>query len=333
MVFSLNLTELFQSFDIQYIINDATDNQFQPISEPMNIKVISGVVIAGLAASYAGGKFYMTDKVATQLDAKIIEMQPMVDVKYSDLSVEPITQKIQLRDVVLSPADGSAKPITINEITINELDTSADFPSALDLALSGISISIDDVEPQTAMQLQALGYSDDMLLSLTTKYTYVDNVMDWQFGLSAQDMGKMEYSLNIANFDFDPQQPVTLLFSYPNYQLNSAEFTYTDTSFIERLIKQEAENSDISVAELKTRISAKINAMLAADLENSNGQSTDEEMKVAKSAAEAFIKFINDPQSITISVNPTQAVTLGEITQSQHDPAKLIALLNMAFKA
>ena len=298
----------------------------------MNIKLISGVVIAGLAVSYVGGKLYMTDQVATQLDAKIIEMQPMLDVKYGDLSVEPITQKIQLHNVVLTPADGSGNPITINEITVNELDTSSEFPTALDFVLNGISISIDDIEPQTADRLKALGYSDDLLISLSTKYTYVDNVMDWQFGLSAQDMGKMEYSLNIANFEFDPKQPLTLLFSYPNYQLNSAEFTYTDQSLVNRMMKQEAENSAISVEELKQRLSDKINAMLAADLETSNEMS-DAEVNVAKNAAEAFIKFINDPQSITISINPEQAVTLGEITQAQNDPAKLITLLNMAFKA
>ena len=298
----------------------------------MNIKLISGVVIAGLAVSYVGGKLYMTDKVEKQLDAKIIEMQPMLDVKYGDLSVEPITQKIQLHNVVLTPADGSGNPITINEITVNELDTSSEFPTALDFVLNGISISIDDIEPQTADRLKALGYSDDLLISLSTKYTYVDNVMDWQFGLSAQDMGKMEYSLNIADFEFDPKQPLTLLFSYPNYQLNSAELTYTDQSLVNRIMKQEAENSAISVEELKQRLSDKINAILAADLETSNKMS-DAELNVAKNAAEAFIKFINDPQSITISINPEQAVTLGEITQSQNDPAKLITLLNMAFKA
>ncbi|SQD77006.1 hypothetical protein [Moritella yayanosii] len=298
----------------------------------MNIKLISGVVIAGLAVSYVGGKLYMTDKVEKQLDAKIIEMQPMLDVKYGDLSVEPITQRIQLHNVVLTPADGSGHPITINEITVNELDTSSEFPTALDFVLSGISLNIDDIEPQTADKLKALGYNDDLLISLSTKYTYVDNVMDWQFGLSAQDMGKMEYSLNIANFEFDPKQPLTLLFSYPNYQLNSAEFTYTDQSLVKRMMKQEAENSAISVEELKQRLSDKINAMLAADLETSH-ELSDAEVNVAKNAAAAFIKFINDPQSITISINPEQAVTLGEITQAQHDPAKLIALLNMAFKA
>ncbi|PKH06737.1 hypothetical protein [Moritella sp. Urea-trap-13] len=299
----------------------------------MNIKLISGVVIAGLAASYAGGKIYMTDKVATQLDAKIIEIQPMIDIKYGDISVEPITQKIQLRDVVLSPADGSESPITINEITVNKFDTSSDFPAALDLALNGISISIDDIEPQTAMLLQELGYKDNMLISLATKYTYVNNVMDWQFNLSAQDMGKMEYSLNIANFEFDPQQPVSLLFAYPNFQLNAAEFTYTDKSFVERLFKQEAQSSDISVEELKQHMSDKISALLAADIENKNNELSEEQIKLASSATEAFIKFINDPKSITISVNPEQAVTLGEITQTQNDPAKLISLLNMAFKA
>lgn len=298
----------------------------------MNIKLISGVIIAGLAASYAGGKIYMTDKIATQLDAKIIEMQPMVNVEYGDLSVEPITQRIQLHDVVISPADGSANPITINEITVNELDTSSEFPAALDFALNGISISINDIDPQTAEQLKQLGYTDDMLINLSTKYTYVDKVMDWQFDLSAKDMGEMEYSINIANFEFDPKQPITLLFSYPNYQLNAAEFTYTDNSFVERLLKQEAQRSDISVEELKQRLSDKINAMLAADLETSNALS-DVEVNVAKNATEAFIKFINDPQSITISLNPEQTVTFGEITQAQHDPAKLIALLNMAFKA
>ncbi|MDX2322020.1 MAG: hypothetical protein QNK26_15650 [Moritella sp.] len=299
----------------------------------MNIKLISGVVIAGLAVSYVGGKLYMTDKIEKQLDAKIIEMQPMVDVKYGDLSVEPNTQKIQLHNVVLTPADGSAKPITINEITVNELDTTAEFPTALDLALNGISISIDDIEPQTAAQLKELGYSEDMLISLSTKYTYVNNVMDLQFGLSAQDIGKMEYSLNLANFEFDPEQPVALLFAYPNFQLNAAEFTYTDNSFVERLFKQEAQTSDISVEELKQRISDQINTLLAADIENENNKLSDEQIKLAGNATEAFIKFINDPKSITISVNPEQAVTLGEITQQQNDPAKLISLLNMAFKA
>jgi len=299
----------------------------------MNIKLISGVIIAGLAASYVGGKFYMTDQIATQIDAKIIEMQPMIDVKYGDLSVEPITQKIQLHDVVLSPADGSESPIKINEITVNNFDTSSDFPAALDLALNGVSISIDDIEPETAMQLQELGYKDNMLISLATKYTYVDNVMDWQFKLSAEDMGKIDYSLNIANFEFDPKQPITLLFSYPNYQLNSAEFTYTDKSFIERLMKQEAQTTGTSVEELKQRITDKINAILAADLAKGNNELSEAELSVTKNAAESFIKFINDPKSITVSINPVQAVTLGEITQTQNDPAKLIALLNMAFKA
>jgi hypothetical protein len=299
----------------------------------MNIKLISGVVIAGLAASYAGGKFYMTDQIATQIDAKILEIQPMLDVKYGDISVEPITQKIQLRDIVLRPADGSESPITINEITVNNFDTSSEFPAELDLALNGISISIDDIEPETAMQLEDLGYKDNMLINLATKYTYVDNVMDWQFDLSAQDMGKMAYSLNIANFEFDPQQPVSLLFAYPNFQLNAAEFTYTDKSFVERLFKQEAVSTGTTVEELKQRMSDKINALLAADMENKDKKLSEEQIKLATSATEAFIKFINDPQRITISVNPEQAVTLGEITQTQNDPAKLISLLNMDFKA
>lgn len=299
----------------------------------MNIKLISGIVIAGLATSYVGGKFYMTDKVTKQVDAKIIEMQPMVNVTYSDLSVEPITQKIQLHNLVLSPIDGSAKPITISEITVNEVDTQSEFPTALDIAFSGISISIDDVDPQTAQQLNELGYSDDLSISLSTKYTYVNEVMDLEFSLSSQDMGKMEYSLNLANFQFDPKQPVSVLFSYPNYQLNAAEFTYTDKSFIERLIKQEAQTTDTTVEELKQRISDKINVMLDADIENTDNRLSDAEIKLAKNAAETFITFINDPKSITVSINPEQAVTLGEITQTQNDPAKLIALLNMAFKA
>ena len=109
--------------------------------------------------------------------------------------------------------------------------------------------------------------------------------------------------------------------------------TNTDKSFIQRLLKQEAQTSDISVEELKQRVSDKVNNLLAADLENKNNELSDAEIKLAKNAAATFVKFINDPKSITISVNPEQAVTLGEITQTQNDPAKLIALLNMAFKA
>lgn len=298
----------------------------------MNKKIISGIVIAGLAASYVGGKIYATNRVEQKINEQIAEASQFADIEYSALSVEPIFQTVQLRDITITPNDGISKPIYINEVILNDVDTESEVPESLDIVFNGIRIDINELGT-AAGNLQQLGYQNDLMLNFSTKYQLANNKLDWSFALSADKIGQLDYNLNLANVQFDQAQPMSLLFGYPQFQLTSAEVTYTDKSLVERIFKKEAEASELTVEEFKLEGTERLQKMLDKDLSANANSISEGQQKILTNASEELIKFINNPNTFTISVHPKETVTLGDISRSQSNPTALMELLDVKFKS
>ncbi len=298
----------------------------------MNKKIVSGIVIAGLAASYVGGKIYATNRVEQKINEQIAQVSQFADIEYTALSVEPIFQTVQLRDITITPNDGISKPIYINEVILNDIDTDSEIPESLDVSFNGIKIDINELGT-AAVKLEQLGYQDNLMINFATKYQFAKDKLDWSFALSADKIGKLDYNLNLANVQFDPAQPMSLLFGYPHFQLTSAEATYTDSSLVERVFKQEAANSELTVEEFKQEGTERLQKMLNKDLSNNPNSISEGQQKILTNASEELIKFINNPNTFTISVHPKKTVTLGEISRTQSSPKALLELLDVKFKA
>jgi hypothetical protein len=297
----------------------------------MNKKVISGIVVVGLAVSYIGAKIYATNLVEESLNRNIAGVKSFAAISYADVSVSLLSGSVEISDVVITPRSYRSQEITIDTIMINDIDTDSPVPTYLDVEIEGIKLDIEQLGSmgrQTALQ-------GAEVFDLATHYEYSDKEFDWELTLGADDFAAVNYSLSLENVDFNPQQPATLLFNYQYFQLASAQLNYTDDSLAEKMFEQQAAKQNISVSGLKEKTIQSMNRKITkikAKQANSTAAEQDENAFII-GVLEEFIDFTADPDGFEISIVPKTPVTLGDLQRLKRSPGKLLSMLDVKLQA
>ncbi len=301
----------------------------------MNKKVISGIVVVGLASSYIGAKIYATNLVEESLNNKIAGAKSFAAISYADVSVSPLSGSVEISDVVITPRSYRNKEITIDTVMINDIDTDSPVPTFLDIEIEGINLDIEQLGSMGRQTKKGLALQGSEIFNIATHYEYSDKEFDWELTLSVDDLAAVNYSLNLKNVDFDPQQPAALLFKYQDFQLTSAEFNYTDDSLAEKMFEQEAAKQNISVSELKEKTIQSMNRKIAKIKEKQAGSTNEkqDENEFVIDVLEEFIEFTADPDGFEISIDPKEPVALGDLQRLKRSPGKLLSALDVKLQA
>jgi hypothetical protein len=301
----------------------------------MNKKVISGIVVVSLAVSYIGAKIYATNLVEESLNRNIAGVKSFAAIRYADVSVSPLSGSVEISDVVITPRNYRSQEITIDTIMINDIDTDSPVPTYLDVEIEGIKLDIEQLGSMGRKAKKELALKDLETFNLASRYEYSDKEFDWELTLSAEDLAAINYSLNLENVDFNPQQPATLLFNYQDFQLASAQLNYTDDSLAEKMFEQEAAKQNISVSDLKEKTIQSMNRKITkikAKQANSTAEEQDENAFII-GMLEAFIDFTADPDGFEISIIPKTPVTLSDLQRLKRSPGKLLSMLDVKLQA
>jgi hypothetical protein len=277
---------------------------------------IGATIIIGFA--YVGTKMYASSIAEEKLDIAIANLVNYVDVDYRNVSVDLLGFDVHVSGIVVSAINSEDK-INIDEIVIFDFDKESDIPFFLHIALNGIQIPIDQIEA-----VKKLGYDDYMLLNADIEYDYNKNEKEIvlnRIQVGADGVGDIEISLRLSNIDLNPENILAFLFTYPQIMLHNATIMYRDDSFIERLMKLQAETQDRNVTEMKDDIITIIEHTIE-----------EEEDDFTKKVLTEIRKFVDSPEQFSISIEPIKPLPLGRIMRTKN-PKDLIRILNIKIQS
>ena len=268
--------------------------------------------------AYVGAKTYASSIAEEKIDLAIANLVNYVDVDYGNVSVDLLGFDVHVSDIVISPVSSEEK-INIDEIVVFDINKESDMPFSLHIALNGIQIPIDQIEA-----VKKLGYNDHMLLNADIDYEYNKNEKEIvlnKIQLGAEEVGDIALSFRLSNIDLNPKNVLALLFSYPQIILHNATIMYRDDSLIDRLIKFQAEDQGLEVAQMKDHAIAGIENAIAV-----------EEDEFTKGVLTEIKNFVNSPEEISISIRPSKPLPFGRIMRIE-TPKDLITALNLKIES
>ena len=277
---------------------------------------LGAAIIIGFA--YVGAKMYASSIAEEKIDIAIANLVNYVDVDYRNVSVDLLGFDVHVSDIVISPVSSEEK-INIDEIVVFDIDKESDMPFSLHIALNGIQIPIDQIEA-----VKKLGYKDHMLLNADIDYEYNKNEKEIvlnKIQLGAEEVGDIALTFRLSNIDLNPKNVLALLFSYPQIILHNATIMYRDDSLIDRLIKFQAEDQGLEVAQMKDHAITGIENAIAV-----------EEDEFTKSVLTEIKNFVNSPEEISISIRPSKPLPFGRIMRIE-TPKDLITALNLKIES
>lgn len=287
----------------------------------MKKKAWLGVGIVGAIALVIGGKFWLSQAAAKEVDKAIADVSDYVDVDYRKVDVSLLGRGTTLKDVVVTPV-ASGNALRVNEMTLYRYEDEDKVPTYLNMAIRGIELD-QSALGENAEMFSELGYGKEISANIVTEYEYEadDRTVELkQLRLGADQVGDMEMTLELGNIVLDQSTLNSLPFSLFGAQFEDAKITYEDDSFVKRLFETTAAAEGISVEE------AKAEAIAGLESEVANGDTLSPEF------IEEMKDFINNPDSFSITFAPEEPVPLSAFI-TIGGPEDLVELLNVQFES
>lgn len=280
------------------------------------------LVLLVLVGLYFGAKVYLTGLCRKEADATIARLAPYAAVRYDGISFNVFTMHTTLSDVTIA-TPGASESLRVQELVVNDVDRHAQFPQYLSVTLKGIAVDLREGS-ELAKNFKKLGYKDKIFYDVNVDYIYDNQKRELfikKLAVQAKDVGRLALELHLGNIGFDQTQLLTLLFTYPSVLLYDGKIQYVDDSLASRIMADQAKDSHQDIASYKKSI--------IASMKEQAGDKNDPYIREATTSLE---KFINTPDTFSISVAPEQPQPIGRLLRLQH-PAALLRLLRLHFSA
>lgn len=281
--------------------------------------VIALVVLLGL---YIGVQIHLTDTARREADTVIARLSPYASIRYKDISVSPLTMHTTLSKVDIR-FPGSPERLHVSELVVNDIDTRSQVPQFLSVTLQGIAANIRDGS-ELAENLKALGYTDKIFYDVDVDYIYDNQKRELfikKLAVQAKNVGRLAMELHLGNIALGQTQLLALIFTYPSVLLCDGKIQYVDGSLANRIMANQAKAAHQDISTYKKALIASTKEQIDADNDPYD-----------KEVAASVERFINDPDTFSISVAPQRPQPLGRLLRLRQ-PAVLLQLLNLHVSA
>jgi hypothetical protein len=286
-------------------------------------KLIVGIGSAViLVSAFIGARIYASNIAEEKIDMAIENIANHATVDYGNINVDLLKQDINISDVVISSINSKAK-IIINEIVIHDIDEKSDIPLFMNVSFNGVNLSESQLIDNNEI-IKKLGNNGSSLMDISVDYLYnqEDQVINLnKLNFSADNVGEMDVSFRLGNIDLNPQKNMYLFSVLPKIILHNVKVAYRDESLIEVLQALAAKDQNKSIEAIKTEAINDINQIIKREKDD-----------FTKTALNEIKNFINNPESLTISLTPTKPLALGKLMHVS-EPKDLIRLLNVEVKS
>ena len=265
---------------------------------------------------------YAANVAEAKVNDAIAKVANFADIDYKSVSVDLIGMDVRISGILVSPADAKEK-IKIDELVIYDIDDKSDIPTVLSLACNGIELNIDKLG-EDAKQFRDLGYNDKMKVNLNVNYAYNKEKKELdikKLGVDADEVGKINVSYRLGNISLEPEEIDGLLINFQQILFHEAKIEYEDDSLAERLMKLGAKEQQVTLEDFKKSL-----------IENVEKEIAKEKDDFTRKALNEIKAFIEDPESLSISLAPEKPYPFGRIMRV-NDPKYIAKLLNIQIKS
>jgi hypothetical protein len=225
-------------------------------------------------------------------------------VSYRDASMDLFGFDVHIDDIKVSfPGQ---KPLLIDEMIVKSFDEENALPRYMNIKIKGMQSDLATLKmnPAFAKTIDGLELQDIQLeLVMNYKYDKEQKMLDVkEMTLDVDDLAKITYTTQIHNvvaMEYFLMQlnlaPQTLRFGPTNIKIEN-------DSFVERFMKMNAKDANLSVDTYKTELFAKEQKLI--DEEKSASKS------IQASLDESWLNFLKNPKSFELETKPIQPMPL-----------------------
>ncbi len=321
----------------------------------MSAKVIGAVVALGAVGAvgylgYSGLSRVQANFIEQEVEQAIAEFDPDATLEYDSvrsgflsssaemtdanitlttgetIHVERITGDktgyIEMENTRIDSTEGEA--ISIDRIIVHELDTENDQPTFARVSAEGVSFegAAAALGPQTLV-FNSLGYRiDELSADMEFAYNFDEAAqqMNASFTQSLTEVGSLSGQMVIGDFDSDDFAMMFDSFNSENFSedtalegldatLVSMQLSYQDDSLVPRVYDFVSAMQQVSVDEVEQM------ALLFVD----QLQTELPEGEFRRQATTAAAAFIEEPQSLTLTIAPNQPLSFDTLSQDFSD--------------
>jgi len=271
-----------------------------------------GVVVCGVY-------LYANRLAKIKVDEAIARLDGKVGLVYGDVSANPFTRSVTIKDVKVTSIAG--KPIdgvSMESLSLKGNPAADADPQELDARVSKLTLNLARMGPEWA-QVMSMGYGTVVVDSrLDYRFSRKTGQLDLnQFEIAGQDLLTVGLSLHLGEVSADVESPEQAL-SRPTTTIRGGEVMIKDAVFVDRMISSLAEKEGLSSADYKKRLTRTAEALLGGG----SG-------KLERDVSAAIVRLINEPRStLRITIAPTEPVSLEALNRAS-DPGTQLALLNL----
>lgn len=287
-----------------------------------NILFIGIGVIIGAAIAYGVIQYLVVQRAKAEV-ARLVDDTPAVEaVKYDRIQVGLIRSTLTMKDIQLK-LSGYQEPIQIDQVDLMVPEFNHDIPPHARAEIKGIHLSTrHGLFDPVRTELETMGYRNmDGLIALSYHYSAADKRLDLdQVTLEAEQMGRLRLELTLTDMDLNQlmaknTQPniATLLMTMPMVSVAGGRLSYSDDSFLQRLLHTSEQNPSDYQIKLKENLKQLLNG--------TKKEST-------RQVFSGLTDFIDRPESLTITLNPPRPVPFIRLLWMKK-PADLLEILNL----
>lgn len=279
------------------------------------IGVAAAVVIAGGFAFSSGSDAMAEKKVAAFVERAETKADGDVKIAYGDVSASMSAGSVAVDDVRLSEKDGNEVVEIGNvEVTAKGYVENEKLPYLASFSVSDMRI-LDERMLSELKSESGMDYSGkDIDVSFGYEFEESSDSMSAQAKLGVSDINEISfkakvsgvneawalvqetYKANKGSMDFSQQQGREVGHKLQSAKFNSLSLTYENDGEIETLMTHAAEKNGITLEEFKQQIPNAVDHYIG-------DQNVAGELK----------KFLADPESITLSIEPDSAIPFAEL--------------------
>lgn len=283
------------------------------------ILLIALTVVLGVG--YFALKQNVESQIKPEVDKAVADLRAKgVEAAYGGMSVNVVSRSVALSEVSLKSPDADFKIDQIVVFASDDYENHGRFQAiGCNLKREDLGGALKDIKglPEIVKADAEIDYALDPAAK---------SVILKRLSLALRDLGQIDLSLSLSNIPLDAvrQNPLALLFAYPEIIVHAASFKYRDAGLFTLALQKTAEEEGTTPEALMAEADAGIDEQLA-EAKAKNDPFAEEFLKALKT-------FLKDRKGLEITVMPPAPVKIADIMRNQ-DPKDAVKVLNMQAKS
>ncbi len=291
----------------------------------MKKNLVVGLVLAVVvgAGFFAGWQYYIQSRTNQEISKRVDEISYVESLGYENLKVGFRGNRVDLSNVSLK-IKGVKEIIRAEEISVYNIKTSNRHVLRFNVEIKGVGIALKSILSDESYQVLNVINPDELFSDIGWFYQYdpdhrvlsLENIK-----ITAPELAKLEADIRLINVDPSTVLPDNMAGFLPQLlgmSISQAGIIYNDHSLMEKMLSaQNGSTTESGSPAAREAISENANQMLLK-----------EKNEKTRIVLENFIKFLDHPEKMHITLAPEKPVPLSRFlwVRNLND---LVQLLNM----